>query len=91
MTFDLKTAGTLKTHSSNNACVLTTSLCYVICKDSDVLNIFHNFWLLNLFDPLMTFDFFAISILYAPMKLKSHDQTMTLLPAHAVCGRRSII
>ena len=21
-----------------------TSLCYVICKDNDFLNIFHNFW-----------------------------------------------
>ena len=49
MTFDLKTVGTLKTPNGNNACVLTMSLCYVICKDSDFLNIFHNFWLSKFF------------------------------------------
>ena len=45
MTFDPQTVGTLKTPTSHNAYVQMTSLCYVICKDSDFLNIFHNFWL----------------------------------------------
>ncbi len=42
ITFDLKTVGTLKTPVGSNACVLMTSFCYVICKDSDFLNIFHD-------------------------------------------------
>ena len=40
MTFDPETVDTLKTLVGNNACVLMTTLCYVICKNSDFLNIF---------------------------------------------------
>ena len=50
MTFDPKTVRTLRTPSGANAYELMTSLCYVICKDSDFLNIFHNF--LAEFDPV---------------------------------------
>ena len=40
MTFDPKTVSTPRTLVSSNASVLMTTLCYVICKDSDFLNIF---------------------------------------------------
>ncbi len=45
MTTDLQMVDTLKTPSDNNAGVLMMSLCYVICKYNDFLNIFHDFWL----------------------------------------------
>ena len=44
MTFDPKTVGILKTLASSNACVLMATLCYIICKDSDFLNIFYKFF-----------------------------------------------
>ena len=88
MTFDPKTVGTLKTPTSNDACVLVTSLCYVICKDNEIFEYFHNFWLSICLSPLITFDALAISILCAPTKVNSHDQTM--LPSRVVCGRRCI-
>ncbi len=40
MTFDPETVDTPKTLVGSNACVLMTTLCYVICKNSDFLNIF---------------------------------------------------
>ncbi len=43
MTFDFKMVDTLETPSDNNTGVLMTSLCYVICKYSDCLNIFYDF------------------------------------------------
>ena len=43
MTFDPKTVGILKTLASSDACVLMATLCYVIGKDSDFVNIFYKF------------------------------------------------
>ena len=52
MTFDPQTVGSGRSPTSNNACLLMTSLCYVICKDSEFLNIFHNFYFETWNDPL---------------------------------------
>ncbi len=43
--FDSQTVDNLETLPSNNGYVLMISLCHVIGKDSDFLNIFHNFLL----------------------------------------------
>ncbi len=40
-TFDLQMVDILKTPGGNNACMLLTLLCYVICKHSDFLYFFH--------------------------------------------------
>jgi len=42
MTSDLKTSDTLETLRRGDAYMLTVALCYVICKNSEFLNIFHN-------------------------------------------------
>ena len=39
MTFDFQMFDTLNTPKGNKACLLMTSLCYVICKDSDIMKI----------------------------------------------------
>ena len=53
MTFDPKTVDTQKTLANNNAWVVMTSPCYVICRCTRILNIFRHFdrkW------PQLTFD-----------------------------------
>ena len=44
MTFDPQTVVNPKTPAGNNACVVMTLLCYVICKGSDFCEFLYNFF-----------------------------------------------